>query len=150
MVPCVSQALPRPAAVSRAGTPAPATPWPGAPSLGPSLARSPSAAVRTQVFRQPWRHASNKQQTLTGFMFSARGAARAPGLLRGRRGPGPSQAVTVLSRGPSARVSRESSCLSTCKPVLPLFCLCTFKYPQDQLQNSKLPVWGVKLYPGSQ
>lgn len=35
---------------------------------------------------QPWCHTSNKQQTPEGFMFSARGAARAPGLLRAQRG----------------------------------------------------------------
>ena len=77
--------------------------WPSAPFLCPSLACSPSAAVRTQVLGQPLRHASNKQQTVEGFMLSTRGAARAPGLLCGQRGsgggPGPSQAVTVLSQG---------------------------------------------------
>ena len=76
--------------------------WPGAPSLCPSLACSSSAAVRTQVLGQPLRHASNKQQTVEGFMLSTR-TARAPGLLCGQRGsgegPGPSQAVTVLSQG---------------------------------------------------
>lgn len=62
--------------------------WPGAPSLCPSLACSSSTAVRTQVLGQPLRHASNKQQTVEGFMLSTRGAARAPGLLCGQRGSG--------------------------------------------------------------
>lgn len=99
MVPCVSEALPRLAAVSGAGIPGPAVPWPSAPSLCPLSACSPSAAVRTQVFGSLGVTLRTNNKHRKG-LCSQPGeppeprvycvASGAPG------GPGPSRAVTML------------------------------------------------------
>lgn len=75
----------------------------------------------------------------------------APPAWWGPRTAGSCASCCAFNGCPVAQSSASSSCLSTCKPGLPLFCLCTCLIsPEIDSRTQKLPAWGVKLYPSNQ